>query len=387
MKPDGWPRSVLALSISAMMVMLLLVGCVLPATEPPSETVATPMLQPAPAASPRLESPSPPGDYWPTQDWRSSTPEEQGMDSHMLALMLEAVKQERLPLHSLLVIRNGYLVSETYFPPYGENSREELYSCTKSFIATLVGIAIDRGYIDSVQQPVLDFFGERSFENRDAAKQAMTVDDLLTMRSGLDWEEGDPAYQAMYQSPDWVKFVLDKPMREQPGGQFNYCSGCSHVLSAIIQERSGMNTRDFAQKELFEPLGITNMNWSVDSTGTPIGGWGLQITPREMAKLGYLYLHNGTWDGQQIVSAEWVKSATQTHTHTDSPQAAGYGYQWWIYPSLNAYTALGRFGQTIFVAPDLNLLVVTSARLPDAEGHEPIYDLIETYVVPAAQSP
>jgi CubicO group peptidase (beta-lactamase class C family) len=326
-KPDGWPSSVLALSISVMMVMLLLVGCVFPATESPSDVAAPEMQQPAPTAPVPLESPSPLGDYWPTQDWRSSTPEEQGMDSHRLALMLEAVKQERLPLHSLLVIRNGYLVSETYFPPYDENSREELYSCTKSFIATLVGIAIDQGYIDSVQQPVLDFFAERSFENRDAAKQAMTVEDLLTMRSGLDWEEGDPAYQAMYQSPDWVKFVLDKPMREQPGRQFNYCSGCSHVLSAIVQEQSGMNTRDFAQKELFEPLGITNMNWSVDSTGIPIGGWGLQITPREMAKLGYLYLHNGTWGGQQIVSAGWVKSATQMHTHTDSPQVAGYGYQ------------------------------------------------------------
>jgi CubicO group peptidase (beta-lactamase class C family) len=377
----------LGLSISVMMVMLLLVSCDIAGIGPPSEMAATPMLQPTLAASPPLESTSHPGSYWPTQDWRSSTPEEQGMDSHPLALMLEVVKRERLPLHSLLVIRNGYLVSETYFPPYGENSREELYSCTKSFIATLVGIAIDQGYIDSVQQPVLDIFTERSFENRDAAKEAMTLQDLLTMRSGLDWEEGDSVYRAMYQSPDWVKFVLDKPMREQPGRQFNYCSGCSHILSAIIQEQSGMNTRDFAQKELFEPLGITNMNWSVDRTGIPIGGWGLQLTPREMAKLGYLYLHDGTWDGQQIVSIGWVKSATQMHTKTDSPQVAGYGYQWWIYPSLNAYTALGRFGQTIFVAPDLNLVVVTSATLSDAEGHEPIFDLIEKYIVPAVRSP
>jgi CubicO group peptidase (beta-lactamase class C family) len=380
-------QQAIALAISVMMVVLLLVGCGLPATEPTSEPAATLTPPSAPTASAALEPTSPPSDYWPTQNWRSSTPEEQGMDSHKLALMLEAVEQEKLQLHSLLVVRNGYLVSETYFPPYSENSREELYSCTKSFIATLLGIAIDQGYIDSIQHPVLDFFPERSFENRDAAKEAMTVEDLLTMRSGLDWEEGDPAYQGMYQSSDWVKFVLDKPMREQPGGQFNYCSGCSHILSAIIQQQSGVNTHDFAQKELFEPLGITSMNWSVDRMGVPIGGWGLQLTPREMAKLGYLYLHDGAWDGQQIVSSAWVKSATQMHTNTDSLRVAGYGYQWWLYPSLDAYTALGRFGQTIFVAPDLNLMVVTSAKLSDAEGHEPIYDLIEAYIVPAVQNP
>jgi CubicO group peptidase (beta-lactamase class C family) len=380
-------QQALVLATSVIMVVPLLVGCGLPAARPASETAATLAPQPAPTASAALERTSPAGDYWPTQDWPSSTPEEQGMDPRKLALMLEAVDQEKLQLHSLLVIRNGYLVSETYFPPYSESSRQELYSCTKSFIATLLGIAIDRGYIDSIHHPVLDFFPERSFENRDARKEAMTVEDLLTMRSGLDWEEGDPVYQSMYQSSDWVKFVLDKPMREQPGGQFNYCSGCSHILSAIIQRQSGMNTHDFAQIELFEPLGVTNVNWSVDRTGIPIGGWGLELTPREMAKLGYLYLHHGTWDGQQIVSSTWVASATQMHTHTDNPRAAGYGYQWWMYPSLDAYTALGRFGQTIFVAPDLNLIVVTSARLSDAEGHKPIFDLIEEYIVPAVRNP
>jgi len=141
-----------------------------------------------------------------------------------------------------------------------------------------------------------------------------------------------------------------------------------------------MNTRNFAQKELFAPLGISSFSWDTDSKGIPIGGWGLQITPRDMAKLGYLYLHNGTWDGQQIVSAEWVRAATQKHVGTDSQ--LGYGYQWWIYPSFGAYTALGRNGQTIFVVPDLKLVIVTTAAL---DGHEEIFQLIEKYIVPAAQ--
>jgi CubicO group peptidase (beta-lactamase class C family) len=320
--------------------------------------------------------------YWPTQGWRTSTPEAQGMDSQKLTLMLETVKQQKLNLHSLLVIRNGYLVSETYFQFYKEQTKHELYSCTKSFIATLVGIASDQGSIDRLNHPVLDFFPERTIENRDTRKEAMTVDDLLTMRAGLDWQEGDPIYRAMYLSSDWVKFVLDKPMRAQPGSQFNYCSGCSHVLSAIIQQEIGMNTQDFAQQKLFAPLGIASLNWDRDRQGISLGGWGLQITPRDMAKLGYLYLHNGMWDGQQIVSAEWVKTATQKHTATDGK--LGYGYQWWIYPSLGAYTALGRAGQTIFVIPDLNVIVVTTA---DIGGHDEIFKLIEQYIPPAVQKP
>jgi CubicO group peptidase (beta-lactamase class C family) len=154
------------------------------------------------------------------------------------------------------------------------------------------------------------------------------------------------------------------------------------VLSAIVQSKTGMNTQDFAQKELFEPLGISDLNWSTDSRGLSIGGWGLQLAPRDMAKLGYLYLNDGVWDGKQIVSAKWVVTATQKHTGTDGE--LGYGYQWWTYPSLDAYTALGLYGQTIFVIPKLNLVIVTTAQM---ENHDEIFKLIENYIVPAAQKP
>ena len=324
------------------------------------------------------------GSYWPTEGWRTSTPEEQGMDSQKLAQMLKAAKRQRLDLHSLLVIRHGYIVSETYYGSYNKGTKHTLYSCTKSFVSTLVGIAIDQGYIDSIELPVLGFFPDRALQNRDERKEAMTIADLLTMRSGLDWPEGDPVYQEMYRNRDWVKFVLDKPMAEQPGSRFNYCSGCSHVLSAIVQQETGQNTRDFAEKMLFVPLGITNVGWELDAADIPIGGWGLQVTPRDMAKLGYLYLHNGTWDGQQIVSAEWVRAATSWHTETDSQIGLGYGYQWWIYPSYGAYAALGRYGQTIFVAPDLDLVVVTTGQV---DGHDALFALIEEYVVPAVKTP
>lgn len=208
----------------------------------------------------------------------------------------------------------------------------------------------------------------------------MTLDDVLTMRSGLDWQEGDAVYNSMYRSQDWIKFVLDKPVVVAPGSQFNYCSGCSHLLSAAIQQTTGMKTRDFAEQFLFKPLGITNVVWETDRAGIPIGGWGLQLTPRDMAKLGYLFLRNGQWDGQQIVSPGWVKNATQKLTETDGDM--GYGYQWWTYPSLSGYTALGRYGQTIFVIPESDLVIVTTAQMDD---HDPIFKLIEEFIVPSVK--
>ena len=160
------------------------------------------------------------------------------MDTAKLGAMLEAVKSQNLNLHSLLVIRNGHIVSESYFGSNGPNTRHELFSCTKSFIATLMGIAIDKGDVSGVGQMAADLLDGRTFQNESAAKSAMTLEHLLTMTTGLDWTEGDPTYRAMYGSRDWVRYVMDLPMRDQPGDDFNYCSGCSHVLSAIIQAKT-----------------------------------------------------------------------------------------------------------------------------------------------------
>jgi len=350
------------------MLLAILAGC----SSSPATGAPAPVSTPTPSTAA----------YWPTGAWRTSPPEAQGMDSQKLAQMLAAVQQQHLNLHSLLVIRNGYIVSETYFGSYQPDTRHEQYSCTKSFVSTLIGIALDKASIGRIDRKIADFFPGRTFANLDPQKEAMTLEDVLTMRSGLDWQEGDPVYAAMYRSPDWVKFVLDTPMAVAPGSQFNYCSGCSHLLSAILQQATGMNTRDFAEQYLFKPLGISKVTWETDANGIPIGGWGLQLTPRDMAKLGYLYLRGGVWDGRQIVSAKWVEAATQKHTDTDGD--LGYGYQWWTYPSLAAYTALGRYGQTIFVVPGYDLVVVTTAQMED---HAEIFKLIDGYILPAVQKP
>ena len=318
--------------------------------------------------------------YWPTKSWRTSTPEEQGMESEKLAQMLDKVQQQQLQLHSLLIVRHGYLVSESYFEIYGPETRHELYSCTKSFTSTLIGIAIDKGFIDRSDHLVMDFFPEQAFNNLDQQKKEMTLEDLLTMRSGLDWEEGDPTYLAMYQSADWVKYVLDLPMAFPPGSHFTYCSGCSHVLSAIVRQATGMNPMDYAEQNLFGPLGISNKNWDTDAEGIPIGGWGLQLTPRDMVKLGYLFLHDGEWDGNQIISRSWIENATLSHTGTEGD--LGYGYQWWTFPSPEGYAALGRYGQMIAVIPGSDLVIVTTAQM---DNHDDIFELIEQYILPALQ--
>ena len=269
---------------------------------------------------------------WPTNGWATSTPSAQGMEGAKLDAALAAAQKQDLALHSMLVIRHGFVVKEKYYPPVNAETADELYSCTKSFVSALVGIAIDKGYIADVSQPVLGFFPDRRFEKTDARKKAMTLEDLLTMSSGLAWVEGDATYRQMYVTErDWVKFVLGLPMAAAPGKKFNYSSGNTHILSAIIQKRTQRNVYDFAREHLFAPLGIENPGWDRDPTGIPIGGWGLKLTPREMAKLGYLYLHEGAWDGKQVVPAAWVRNSTRPHI------AAGgllqYGYQWWISPA------------------------------------------------------
>jgi len=354
------------------LLTLIVSGCRAGSSLPTSNVTASP--------STAASMPTAGGPYWPTAGWRTALPQSQGMDPEKLRQMFAAIEGQNLNVRSLVIVRNGYIVAEYYQPPFDENSQHELYSCTKSFVSALVGIAIAEGYLEGVDKPVLECFPDYAFANTDTRKSAMTIEHLLSMTSGLDWPEGDPIYQQLWSSRDWVQFVLDRPMATEPGSQFNYNSGCSHVLSAIVADHSGMLTQQFAHERLFAPLGISNVNWSVDSNGLAIGGWGLNITARDMAKFGYLYLNEGVWDGQQIVPAEWVKASTTAHA--DTGQTFDYGYQWWTYPKWGAYAAKGRYGQLIFVIPEHKIVVVFTARMDD---DRPLVALIEDYIVPAVQ--
>lgn len=320
------------------------------------------------------------GIYWPTEDWRTSTPEEQGMDSHKLEEMLAVIENRQMKIHSFLIIRNGYLVSETYFSGFEPDTKHDIQSVGRSFTATLIGIAIDKGYIKSTDQRILDFFPERTIANVDARKEAMTLEDLLTMRTGFEWEEVFGAFEFMRKSPDWTQYVLDMPMAEPPGQRWNYCSICSHVLTAILNETTAMNPREFAERFLFKPLGIKDVEWISDPAGIPLGAGGFPLTPRDMAKLGYLYLRKGQWDGQQIVSSGWVEKVTRAHVPVTINEHFGYGYHWFTVTSMDGYAAVGQGGQIILVIPKSDLVIVTTAHT-----EESIFELIEQYVLPAVQ--
>lgn len=328
-------------------------------------------------------------DCWPTEGWRTSTPEEQGMDSELLAQAIGFIRERNLNIHSLLVIRNGHIVADAYFYPFARGSKHDIASVTKSFTSTLIGIAVDKGYIKSVNQPVLEFFPERTVANLDADKKAMTLKDLLTMSSGLQCisDPREVTLSQMMASPDWVQFMLDLPMSDKPGTRFVYNSGGSHLLSAIIRESTGMNELAFAQENLFEPLGISDVVWPFDPQGVNNHGWGdLKLTPHDMAKLGYLYLNEGRWDGKQIVSSEWVAAATSKHIRSDLRGHNGYGYQWWIRSSGDGYSAVGRGGQRIFVLPDRKMVVVTTNGMGGDAGHTQLERLLQSFIIPAAKS-
>ncbi len=305
---------------------------------------------------------------WPTHEWSRTTPEEQGMNSVYLESMVEYFTTNGIQIDSLLVIKNGWIVFEEYPSTFGPDDTHHLFSCTKSITSALMGIALRLGYLESINTSVLDYFPERDFTNPSERKDKITIKNLLEMTSGLDWNEEQHGnivndYNKMVHSEDWIKYVLDKPMAAEPGSVFLYNSGASHILSAIIQELTHNTTLDFAVANLFQYLGITEFEWNQDPQGVYSGASGLKMKPLDMAKIGYLYIRDGLWDGLQLVSQDWVAMTTTSQVHVD--ETLDYSYQWWVLSELGAYYALGWGYQSITVVPEYNLVVVVTAATID----------------------
>jgi len=320
--------------------------------------------------------------YWPTSGWRFTEPEDVGMESDGLADLVDTIRRSRYDVDSVLVARNGYVVLDEYFQPFRLGERHIIYSCTKSVVSTLIGITIDEGYIEGVDVRVLDLFPDRSVQNLNAWKEEMTLRDLLTMTAGYNardsylyqWE----GLERMHDSPEPLQYVLDLTVTEEPGTRFEYTNGVSHLLSRIISETTGMSALEFAREHLFGPLGITDVEWRSDQQGRNWGYSTIYLTPHDMAKIGFLFLNGGEWDGEQIVPREWVEAATRKHV--DATMVDGYGYQWWV-DSDGYYLALGYQGQFIFVVPSLDLVVVFTGGSP--ETFDFTLPLIEDYIIPA----
>ncbi len=306
---------------------------------------------------------------WPTEEWAVSTPEEQGMDSAALEEVYTHVRNSGASIRSLLVVRHGYLVAEEYFTPmlYDVNDTHILYSVTKSVVSSLIGIAIDHGFIDNTSQLLLDFFPNRTIANLSAWKESITLEDVLQMRSGFQWDEDNyneyNDFFAMRDSDDWAQYVLDSPMAYEPGSTFYYNSGNSHLLATIINVTTGMTPLAFADQYLFGPLGITTRLWLTDPQGVNFGGSNLALRPRDMATFGLLYLNNGTWDAQQVVSSNWVYSSS--HGPSTPYSGTSYGYQWWLDDTNEWYSARGYDGQFIYVIQEHDIVVVFSSDNSD----------------------
>ncbi len=393
-------QAVSLLNIVAILALLgSCVGSPVTSDHPPGNTVilsptihaaTIPTALTSESMTPTLEASEHQVTLWPTEDWQVSTPEEQGIDSRYLQTMFSYVQDENPGINSILIARNGFLVAEDYYTPFRLDSAQHLFSGTKSVISILIGIAIQDGYIRNINQPVLEFFPEIDASMLDERKRQMTIAHLLTMTSGLDWRElapynGDSMAQMMA-SPNWVEFVLEQPMAHAPGKVFSYNSGTSHVLSALLQRVTGVSTLAYAQEHLFDPLGISDITWRVDPQGVNIGGWGLSLTTRDMAKVGYLYLRQGLWDNVQLVPSKWVRaSTTWQSTGTGPLEGWGYGYQWWLIPDLpyEVFEARGLLGQHIMVVPELDLVIVFTSRVEN--GNTPI-SLLESYILPSVQS-
>jgi CubicO group peptidase (beta-lactamase class C family) len=296
-------------------------------------------------------------EYWPTGGWQTSTPEQQGLDSSRLADGIRYFQDKHLAIDSLMIIRNGYVVLNAHFAPYDGSFAHDLASITKSVTTALIGIAVDQGLVQ-LDQPMVSFFSGRNIANLDERKKSITIGDLVSMRNGMEsgcLDNDAATLDLMRSSPDWVQAALDRKMVHDPGTTFCYDSPGMHLLSAILQKVTGMTALEYARQNLFEPLGIHEVIWATDPQGY-IKGWGeLHLRPEDAAKLGYLWLHSGRWDGQQIVPASWVSDSVTAHSRMIGSEY-GYGYGWWVSP-IDFY-ALGRGGQIIRIIPSLSMVIV-----------------------------
>ena len=295
-------------------------------------------------------------------------------------------------LHSLLVAWNGEIVLERYYNGAASNRLANLKSASKSVISALVGIAIDRGDISDVDQPIEDYFGDLLRSESDAPKRSITIENLLTMQAGLE-TTSNRNYGAWVLSSNWVRYALGQPIERTPGTRMEYSTGNTHLLSAILTQATGQSTLAFARQALAEPLGFRLASWPRDPQGIYFGGNDMQMTPRQMMAFGELYLNRGRADERQVIPADWVDAPLTRRTPSPRERGRYYGYGWWIRTMAGFETpyAWGYGGQFIFIVPELDLVVVTSSSsLPGStrRGHlNRVYDLVEDLVVlPVAEA-
>ena len=332
-------------------------------------------------------------------EWESGSPAAENLDPELIAAMLTRVRDGSYKnIHGILLVRNGTLVVEEYFPghdsqgnprAFDRDTLHETHSATKSVNALLIGIAIDQGLIRGVDQAIASFFPEYAdVFAADKGKAAISLKDCLSMTAGLSWDESlpytDPRndHVAMNNTRDPIRYVLERPLATKPGTRFVYSSGISIVLGEIIHKASGLRADEFAERHLFAPLGIRDYHWQRYPNQLVQTGGGLSLRPRDMAKIGSLALNGGRWRGKQVVSESWIRESIRQRA-PDLP----YGYQWWLLGDspqpAAAYGALGRGGQLIIVIPELETVAVFTGWNDGPLFGTPPFDMLKQYILPA----
>ena len=328
------------------------------------------------------------------EDWPTATPEEVGMDPAPLAQMLaELPPPKKHGLHSLLVARQGRLVLEEYWQDHDRDTVHDLRSATKSITSLLLGIAVARGAVKSVSDPLLPYLAEAYPDLRGAAqKQEIRLSHLLTMSSGLDCDDRDRSTRGqedrMYRQRDWVRHFLELEVVHPPGEVSQYCTGGVVALGRVIAEASGLPVPEFARRHLFGPLGIRGERWSFfDKDRQTDTGGHLYMRPVDLAKIGQLILQEGRWAGKQLVPADWLAESFELQTRLDGGKP--YGYLWWFAgvshggKTWKVIFASGNGGQFLFILPDFELVMVaTGGNYNSPRAGLPL-QLLSRYVVPS----
>ncbi len=343
--------------------------------------------------------------------WQVSSLGDEGFDMERIVSMMDRVLSGSFPgIDSVAIVKNGKLVLYWYgdraldeFDDWINNTDKErhiLHSTSKSFTSALVGIAIDQGFIASTQAGFYDLFSYASYENWDPRKADMTLEDALTMRLGLEWDEWTLPYtdpnndlvslNSRYR--DWAKGLLDLPMTSDPGSSFTYNTAATSAIGQAVQNAVGMPLADFANMNLFFPMQINDARWALTPTGLPVGGSGLFLKTRDLVKFGQLYLNNGDWQGQQLISADWIADTVVRRVDISSwaTYSEAYGFQWWL-DDLNfqgqlveTWITAGYGGQYMFVIPSVDLVVAfTGHNYTTGVGSQNLYTMVQTYILGA----
>lgn len=360
---------------------------------------------------------------WPDKNWEVSTPEQEGINTETMTTILEEISTGVYgSVDHFIVIRNGRIIADNKYavdydalapkshkvqptaspaipeqynyddtrwhPFYQGSNLHTLQSVTKSITSAAFGIAIDKGFIKNVEQPIYPYFRNYQYDISDPRKSKITIEDVLTMRTGIDWyteggyDNNKHSTVVMENATNWLQYILDRPMDKKPGTHYEYNDGASVLLGKILGEATGLRADEWTKKHLFTPIGINNFNWKLTPKGEADTEGGLYLSTYDLARVGYLFLREGQWKDKQIISKEWVKKSITPLVEDINPDNnkvnPGYGYQWYISGKNDSliYLAAGYGGQYIVVAPAFDLLMVVNSWSLHKKSTKSLYKII-----------